>query len=257
MSSYNGIEIDLSELEGRGFECSPRCGLCCLCQPELLPEERAWFRKNHPKAVELKRAPHRHHALALKKGRGSCVFLQDRRCSVYSHRPHFCRQFPYHFHVGERVQVELDLSCRGVWGDAPPASIEAEELIAANIDVLRRTLSESRGVYEEFYSNCRRVLSPGGIFALQTASPILQRDLFEVIISTLKEIFPAVTPCFGPAPIYASGLWSWTLASAGHRTDEPDRDRLEELAATTRYYNEEIHLGAFAVPNELRRIVAG
>ena len=155
MSSYNGIEIDLSELEGRSFECSPQCGLCCLCQPELLPEERAYFRKNHPHSTITKTSPHRHTALALKKGRGSCVFLKDRRCTVYPHRPRFCRQFPYHFHVGERVQVELDLSCRGVWGEGQDAKVEAEGLIRANLNELRSTLRESKAVYSEFHSNCQ------------------------------------------------------------------------------------------------------
>ena len=108
-------QVDLSELEGRNFTCTDGCGLCCLCQPELLPNEEKLFRSKFPEMVVLKNEPHRHYAMAMKKGMGSCAFLNDRRCKVYNERPHFCREFPFHIHVGMRAQVQLDLSCRGAW----------------------------------------------------------------------------------------------------------------------------------------------
>ena len=41
--------MDLSELEGRTFTCDEKCGLCCLCQAEVLPHELPFFKKNHPR----------------------------------------------------------------------------------------------------------------------------------------------------------------------------------------------------------------
>jgi Fe-S-cluster containining protein len=103
----------------------------------------------------LKKEPHRHYALALKKGQGSCSFLQNGRCEVYAHRPHFCRQFPFHIHVGSRVQVELDLSCRGVWlNQGEDAMSEGLRLVQENEPEIRRTLKESVPVYREFNLNC-------------------------------------------------------------------------------------------------------
>ncbi len=149
------LPLDLSELEGRRFICQDPCKLCCLCQPECLPAEVDYFKRNHPDRLVLKKEPHRHYALALKKGQGSCSFLEDGKCQVYAHRPHFCRQFPFHIHVGSRVQVELDLSCRGVWSDqGEEAMSEGLRLIQQNEAVIRRTLKESVPVYREFINNC-------------------------------------------------------------------------------------------------------
>ena len=48
---------------------------------------------------------------------GACVFLKGGRCTIYSDRPHFCREFPFHIYLGERLQVIPNLSCRGLWSD--------------------------------------------------------------------------------------------------------------------------------------------
>jgi Fe-S-cluster containining protein len=146
----------MSELEGRTFTCDDKCGLCCLCQAEVLPHEVPFFKKNHPSRVMMKSEPHRHVALALKGGEGPCTFLApNRRCQIYADRPHYCRQFPFHLYVGTRVQVELDLSCRGVWyGGKEDALVVGGKMVADNRDALARTLQESREVYREFEANC-------------------------------------------------------------------------------------------------------
>jgi Fe-S-cluster containining protein len=104
----------------------------------------------------MKDEPHRHVALALKGGEGPCSFLApNRRCQIYKDRPHYCRQFPFHMYLGSRVQVELDLSCRGVWtGGKEDALVVGGQMVADNLDVVRRTLQESRSVYREFEGNC-------------------------------------------------------------------------------------------------------
>lgn len=142
---------------GKKFTCPPECGLCCLCQPEVLPEERNFFRTNHPHSLVRSRYPDDHYALAMKKGRGSCVFLDgSRRCSVYGNRPTYCRQFPFHFHVSDRIRVELDLSCRGVWnGKGNEAILEARELAVRSEKRLRTALEEATSVYKEFFANCK------------------------------------------------------------------------------------------------------
>lgn len=132
--------------------------MCCLCQPEVLPGERRFFKENHPSALVRSRGPEPYTALALKKGRGSCVFLEGRRCTVYAHRPAYCRQFPFHLYASDRLQVELDLSCRGAWtGGGVSAMDEAREVVALAGDRIPQAMSESRAVYSEFYANCREV----------------------------------------------------------------------------------------------------
>lgn len=149
-------DIDYSELAGRKAECPDGCGMCCLCQPEVLPREMAFFRKNRPDCVTKTRGQDSHFCIKMKKGRGSCVLLDGRRCTIYADRPTFCRQFPYHFYAGDRISVELDLSCRGVWtGNGADAAEEARALAEASEFRLAAELKESSEVYREFYSICR------------------------------------------------------------------------------------------------------
>ena len=130
--------------------------MCCLCQPEVLPEERPFFKKNYPHFLVRTKGPQPYNALALKKGCGSCVFLENRRCKVYDHRTAYCRQFPYHIYASDKIKVELDLSCRGAWnGEGNDAVAEAKELIKSADSRIVEALSESKEVYREFYANCK------------------------------------------------------------------------------------------------------
>jgi len=152
MSEYT---IDYSEVIGKKVSCLPECGMCCLCQPEVLPEERNFFRKNHSESMVRSKYPHDHFALAMKKGKGSCVFLDKRKCTIYENRPTYCRQFPFHFYVSDKVKVELDLSCRGAWHETgTDAETEARGLAAKSESRLKVALKEAGAVYKEFYRNC-------------------------------------------------------------------------------------------------------
>ena len=115
-------------------------------------------------------------------------------------------------------------------------------------------IGPSTGLYDEaFYRGCARMLAPRGVFALQSESPFLMRDIFLQIQETLRRVFPRVDPYFGPAPIYGCGIWSWTCASRGVDPTTIVDDRAERIEARSRYYNRDVHRGAFAVPNDLRR----
>ena len=133
-------------------ECPEGCGMCCLCQPEILDSEIPFFRKNHPQSVCRTKGPDGYTAIKLKKGRGSCVFLNsDSKCEVYDHRTTYCRQFPYHIYVSDRVQVELDLSCRGLWtGKGIEARKEAEDIVKRAGPRIRDALPEASEVYRQF-----------------------------------------------------------------------------------------------------------
>ncbi len=162
--------VDYSEVKGKLVECFPECGMCCLCQPEVLPDERDFFKSNYPKSVVKTRPPESYIGLALKKGRGSCVFLNGRKCDVYANRPAFCRQFPFHIYAGEKISVELDLSCRGAWsGNGTDAEAEAKILVEAAKSRIVPAFRESRQVYEEFYKNCMNAGIMGDHTAIRSA----------------------------------------------------------------------------------------
>ena len=149
-------EVDYSEITGKLVSCPEQCGMCCLCQPEVLPEERPFFKKNYPQFLVRTKGPQPYSALALKKGCGSCVFLDNRRCKIYDHRTAYCRQFPYHIYASDKIKVELDLSCRGAWyGTGNDAVSEAKELIKNADSRILEALKDSNAVYHEFYANCK------------------------------------------------------------------------------------------------------
>ena len=149
-------DVDYSEVSGKKVECPEQCGMCCLCQPEVLPQEMSFFRTKHPDHLMRTKGEDSHFCLKMKKGRGSCAFLNNRRCSIYNDRPTFCRQFPYHFYAGDRLSVELDLSCRGAWtGKGNDAAEEAKGLAEASEKRLESELREASAVYREFYSICK------------------------------------------------------------------------------------------------------
>ena len=82
--------------------------------------------------------------------------MEGGRCSVYPNRPHYCRQFPFHVYLGERVQVELDLSCRGVWMDqGDDATLLGLRLVEENRSTIARGLQDSSEIYEQFRTNCQ------------------------------------------------------------------------------------------------------
>ena len=251
----NELIIDYSELMGKKVMCPSECGLCCLCQPEILPEDRDYFKRNHPRSLVKSRYPHDHFALAMKKGGGSCVFLDgNRRCSVYANRPTYCRQFPYHFHVSDRIRVELDLSCRGAWyGKGNDAISEARELADRSYKRLHSALKEATAVYQDFFANCREA----GVYAdpaairkdvssraerftdVEYIAKVMDASLEEPAVS-LSEIVPdnkidaeelnaaAREAALGSlqssdplnVPVYCDGKWNWNLFMAGKRDIE-------------------------------------
>lgn len=108
----------------------------------------------------------------------------------------------------------------------------------------------------EFYKACKRMLSPGGVMALQSESPLLMMDIFAKTQQTLRGVFREVHPYFGPVPLYGTGVWSWTWCSdtGDPRTLRPNRG--EALPDECKAYNAGVHDAAFARPNYIRDALA-
>lgn len=88
--------------DGLRFECT-QCGHCCSCAPGkvFLSEEEAdciaVFLKLDPTAFRkeyLVTAPYSEASLREKPGH-DCIFLVDRKCSIYEVRPEQCRTYPF------------------------------------------------------------------------------------------------------------------------------------------------------------------
>ena len=149
------MNIDFSELKGRRFRCLKNCALCCSFQPELTGSEIEFFTKNEKTSsnvVVKNKEDNKRYFFKLQKGRGACVFLKDRLCSIFDSRLWMCHQFPFQIYVGETVQVSCILSCRGLCvNDGEDAIDVAKETLSCyDRSRLKQELSKTRKRYEEF-----------------------------------------------------------------------------------------------------------
>ena len=180
------VETDLSELAGRSYRCIDGCALCCLCQPELLPEEEERFRSDQTLNLGITDkhiSPDvRGAAIRLKGSHGACHFLETRRCTMYDLRPHFCRSFPLNVFVGWRVQVNLNLSCRGV--DLPGEELEAlgRKLLAEyDEEELTEEVRSSKAVFDEFVRNMRDASVAQSFSSVREADRLLSEEMTDII----------------------------------------------------------------------------
>jgi spermidine synthase len=67
---------------------------------------------------------------------------------------------------------------------------------------------------DTFYKECKRILTPKGIFATQSESPESFKNIHINILKTLKNIFKVSETMYSFVPTYPSGIWSWTFASS-------------------------------------------
>lgn len=109
---------------------------------------------------------------------------------------------------------------------------------------------------EEFYRNCYELLSPQGVLITQAESPKLFCDIHIELIKTLQRVFPVVAPFYQTIMIYAGAMWAWVYASKGQKPEQINETLMQACQKRTEFYNREIHLGAFAVPNNIRRALA-
>lgn len=111
---------------------------------------------------------------------------------------------------------------------------------------------------KEFYGHCSNALKEEGILVNQHESPYYAEDAraMERAHEKLKSVFPVSTLYQAHIPTYPSGHWLFGFAS---RTFDPVRDLKgdpwNDLGIKTRYYNTELHVGAFALPTYVKEIL--
>lgn len=155
--------IDLSELDQKSFRCIDGCAMCCLCQPELGEEELEIFqtdeylRKGLTKEHIDGRRSAKPTAIKLQGKWGACYFLKKRKCTVNEIKPRFCRQFPIHIHVMRRLQLNVNLSCRGIGDGGDNLKSSARTLLSSiPEELLARELTNARKIVREFERRCQK-----------------------------------------------------------------------------------------------------
>jgi len=110
----------------------------------------------------------------------------------------------------------------------------------------------------EFYNNCSRVLSKDGILINQHEGAFYDGDVLQMkkAHTKIKEVFPIAKVYGFNIPTYASGYWYFGFASKKYDpTSDLKADKWSEFGLDTKYYNTELHKGAFALPNYVKKIL--
>ncbi len=110
----------------------------------------------------------------------------------------------------------------------------------------------------EFYGNCFKALAEQGILINQHESPYYADDAraMQRAHRQIQSVFPVSTVYQFHLPTYPSGHWLFGFASKGlHPVEDLQAEAWNALGLETEYYNTELHKGAFALPNYVKRLL--
>lgn len=115
---------------------------------------------------------------------------------------------------------------------------------------------------EKFYKKVHGILKENGLLITQSESPRFNQQVFQEIYQCYFNIFGRQqVHCFlAYIPTYPTGMWSFSYCSKNaklHPVKNLDRVRLSQLVSRNlmKYYNLEVHLAAFALPNFVRTLL--
>lgn len=109
----------------------------------------------------------------------------------------------------------------------------------------------------EFFGDCKNILKAKGIFINQNGVPFMQTFEFKNSYERLKDIFQDARFYLAPVPTYVGGFmaFGWATDETSYREVkiEEIQNRLQEIEGELKYYNPEIHLACFALPNFIKQ----
>lgn len=111
---------------------------------------------------------------------------------------------------------------------------------------------------KEFYGNCFKALKSDGIMVNQHESPFYKEDA-----KAMKRAHQRIVKSFDISrvyqahiPTYPSGHWLFGFASKKyHPVKDLNKKRFNSLGIKTRYYNTNLHKGAFYLPNYVEELL--
>lgn len=111
---------------------------------------------------------------------------------------------------------------------------------------------------KEFYGNCYKALHDDGIMVNQHESPFYTQDAYAMqrAHKRIVDSFPISRVYQAHIPTYPSGHWLFGFASKNrHPVKDVNWVRWNALGLNTRYYNTQLHAGAFALPNYVEEML--
>ena len=109
---------------------------------------------------------------------------------------------------------------------------------------------------KEFYGNCFNALTDDGIMVNQHESAFYPSydDIVAKTHNKIKHFFPISELYQAHIPTYPSGHWLFGFASKKYAGCEL-RENWADEGITTKYYNQELHKGCFALPNYVKELI--
>jgi spermidine synthase len=98
---------------------------------------------------------------------------------------------------------------------------------------------------KEFFRSCEQATGPGGIFVSQSESPFYHLPFMVDVHERIRGVYPVSGFYLASVTTYPGGNWSFLMGAKGEESLPVFRGR-EEIA--TKYYNRDIHLASFALP---------
>lgn len=113
---------------------------------------------------------------------------------------------------------------------------------------------------KEFYGNCYQALNDEGILINQHESPYYDDDAASMVRAhkNISSVFKLSRVYQFHIPTYPSGHWLFGFASKKYDpVEDLHQDKWNGLGLVTKYYNTELHKGAFALPNYVKELLDG
>ncbi len=111
---------------------------------------------------------------------------------------------------------------------------------------------------QAFYQACYDHLNEDGILINQHESPYFLKERLEMKRAHAKifNLFPIAEVYQAFIPTYPSGHWLFGFASKKyHPIKDFQKSKIESLGYETLYYNKDIHVGSFALPNYVKTLL--
>ncbi len=107
-----------------------------------------------------------------------------------------------------------------------------------------------------FYRFVSEHVAPNGIAVFQTDSPVIKGEFIRRTALGISPFFAAYKPCVCTISSFPGGVCSFLVCSSNEAVLAPfDEKRYRSIAATCRYYNKDIHTGAFLLPQHIRNLL--
>lgn len=120
----------------------------------------------------------------------------------------------------------------------------------------------AEGLFEkEFFELCQKALTDEGVLTAQTESPWVESYHFSMkkVFHAIDDLFPVSKMYLSFIPLYPAGMWSMACAS---KTENPLSDVVYNRITNgidhikpLKYYNADLHKGAFALPNFVADVI--